>query len=151
MKVVRGDLIELALQGQFDVVVHGCNCMCAMGAGIAKAIRATFPEAYQADLATARGCRDKLGSISFAQVERQGRSIVVVNGYTQFHWRGRGTLVDYDALRSVMGRVKKRFSGRRIAYPRIGAGLARGDWQRIAEIIDGELGGEDHTLVEYSG
>ena len=48
-----------------------------------------------------------------------------------------------------MRRIKTQFSGRRIAYPKIGAGLARGDWARIARIIDEELAGETHTLVLY--
>jgi hypothetical protein len=34
-------------------------------------------------------------------------------------------------------------------YPKIGAGLARGDWPTIAAMIDEELAGEDHTLVEF--
>lgn len=45
MNIVHGDLIQLALAGQFDVIIHGCNCFCTMGAGIAKAIRQEFPEA----------------------------------------------------------------------------------------------------------
>ena len=45
--MVRGDLIKLALAGKFDVIIHGCNCMRAMGAGIAKGIKATCPEAYR--------------------------------------------------------------------------------------------------------
>jgi O-acetyl-ADP-ribose deacetylase (regulator of RNase III) len=46
--------------------------------------------------------------------------------------------------------VKRRFAGRRIGYPRIGAGLARGDWSIISTIIDEELAGEDHTLVDFA-
>src|SRR5262245_26607129 len=149
MKVIRGDLVKLALEGRFDVIVHGCNCQCAMGAGIAKTIRRAFPEAYRADLATAKGSRAKLGSISTATVERNGRKLTVVNGYTQFHWRGSGVLVDYDVVRSVMRRVKESFSGRILGYPKIGAGLAKGDWSIIAALIDEELAGEDHTLAEY--
>ena len=67
MKVVKGNIFDLAEQGEFDVVVHGCNCFCTMGKGI--------------------------------------------------------------------------------AYPKIGAGLAGGDWNTISAIIDEELEGEDHTLV----
>lgn len=149
MKIVRGDLIKLGLAGQFDVIVHGCNCMCAMGAGIAKGIKATFPEAYAADCATPKGAREKLGTISTARIERDGHVLHVVNGYTQYHWRGKKPLVDYDAIRSVMREVGSRFTGQRIGYPRIGAGLAGGDWDRIAALIDAELAGQDHTLVEF--
>src|SRR5215467_233248 len=97
MKVIRGDLVKLALAGRFDVIIHGCNCQCTMGAGIAKTIKQVFPEAYEADLATAKGSRAKLGSLSAATIERNGCQLTVVNGYTQFHWRGSGVLVDYNA------------------------------------------------------
>jgi O-acetyl-ADP-ribose deacetylase (regulator of RNase III) len=149
MKTVEGDLITLALQGQFDVIVHGCNCFCTMGAGIARVIQEEFPEAYAADLVTIKGDRNKLGDFSFATVTRNGNQITIVNGYTQFHFHGESVLVDYDAVQSIFKKVKQRFSGKRIGYPKIGAGLAGGDWRRISEIIDQELAGEDHRLVVY--
>lgn len=151
MEIVRGDLVRLALDGVFDVVVHGCNCQCVMGAGIAKAIRAAFSAAFEADRATARGDRGKLGTFSSAMVASGGRSITIVNAYTQFHWRGRKPLVDYEAIRSVFRRIRSAFHGQRIGYPRIGAGLAGGDWSTIAAIIDDALAGEDHKLVDYAG
>lgn len=149
MKNLKGDLLKLATEGRFDVIVHGANCQCVMGAGIARAIRETFPEAYEADLETPKGVRAKLGTISCVRVQRDGRSLWVVNAYTQFHYRGSGVRVDYDAVRSSMRLVKQQFTGTRIGYPKIGAGLARGDWTRLARIIDEELEGEDHTVVEY--
>jgi O-acetyl-ADP-ribose deacetylase (regulator of RNase III) len=149
VNVVQGDLLELALAGRFDVIVHGCNCQCAMGAGIARTIKQHFPEAYEADRRTAKGDRSKLGTISTAEVVRGDAEFTVANGYTQFHWRGRGVLVDYDALRSVFRAVREQFPGLRVGYPKIGAGLAGGDWETIAAIIDEELAGEDHTLVEF--
>ena len=107
MKTVQGDLIELALDGVFDTIIHGCNCQCTMGAGIALAIKQIFPQAYAADRATGSIDRAKLGTISHATVERAGHSITIVNGYTQFHWRGQGVLADYDAIRSVMAAVRQ--------------------------------------------
>jgi len=47
MNVIPGDLLRLALDGRFDVIVHGCNCQCAMGKGIALSIKQQFPEAYE--------------------------------------------------------------------------------------------------------
>jgi O-acetyl-ADP-ribose deacetylase (regulator of RNase III) len=114
MRVITGDLIALALAGEFDVIVHGANCQCAMGAGIAKAIRERFPEAYEADLATPRGDRSKLGSISVASIARGGLNLIVVNAYTQFDYRGRGIKVDYDAIRSAACYIRKSFHGLRI-------------------------------------
>ncbi|MER8801482.1 MULTISPECIES: macro domain-containing protein [unclassified Mesorhizobium] len=150
MQTIRGDLLQLALDGTFDVIVHGCNCQCQMGKGIALSIKQPFPEAYAADCATLKGDPAKLGSISVAEIKRGSRIFHVVNGYTQFHWQGKGVKADYQAIRKVMQAVKGKFAGKRIGYPKIGAGLAGGDWETIASIINDELAGEDHTLVEYA-
>ena len=149
MKIIEGDLIQLALDGEFDLIIHGCNCFCSMGAGIAKSIREIFPEAHEIDLQTEKGSRDKLGTISFATAVRGSHEITIVNGYTQYSSGGSGVLVDYPAVLSVMKKVKSGFSGRRIGYPMIGAGLARGNWDIISEIIKEQLQGEDHTLVKF--
>jgi O-acetyl-ADP-ribose deacetylase (regulator of RNase III) len=149
MNVVEGDLIKLALNGSFDVIVHGANCQCTMGAGIAKAIKSEFPEAFQADLRTTKGDSSKLGTISTAEVVRSGRALTIVNAYTQLNYRGPKVRVDYDAIRDAMREVRRRFGEKRIGYPRIGAGLGGGDWDRISSIIDAELAGTDHTLVEF--
>lgn len=146
MKIVQGDLIKLACEGHFDVIVHGCNCFHMMGSGIAKSIRAAFPEAFAADLETIRGYEGKLGHLSSSLVKRNGHHFVVVNAYTQFNG---GANVDYDAVRSAMNDVKKCFAGQRIGYPKIGAGIGGGDWGILSRIIDGALAGEDHTLVEW--
>ncbi len=147
MKVVKGDLLQLALQGQFDVIVHGCNCQCAMGAGIAKAIRKLFPEAYEADCRTFKGYVGKLGTFSRAKIVRDGVSFYVVNAYTQEKYGLTGVNVDYRAIATAMRNVKGFYPGKRIGYPKIGAGLGGGDWEIIEQIIDHELEGEDHTLV----
>lgn len=145
MKELTGDLLLLAEQGQFDVILHGCNCFCTMGAGIAKVIKEKFPEAYQADLQTLSGDRAKLGEYSQARIQRANMEFIIVNAYTQFNWRGRGIKADYDAIQKIFKRIKTEFSGLRIAYPLIGAG---GDWAIISKIINDALEGENHTLVK---
>ena len=147
MNSIEGDLIDLAFAGVFDVIVHGCNCFCTMGAGIAKAIKDQFPEAYAADLATNRGDRTKLGDYSYATVTQDGHEITVINGYTQFHYHGENVLVDYEAVRQLFKKIKTHFGGKKIGYPRIGAGLAGGNWEIIAAIIEEELQDENHQLV----
>ena len=149
MKVVQGDLLQFALDGKFDVIIHGCNCQCAIGKGIALSIKRQFPEAFDADLKTVKADQSKLGTITTAEIVRQSARFTVVNAYTQFHYHGDGVLADYDAIRSAFRVVKQRFGGKRIGYPKIGAGLAKGDWTRIAAIIREELKGADHKLVEY--
>ena len=147
MKILYGDLLEMADAGKIDVLVHGCNCFCTMGKGIAKQIRMLYPSAYLADCATRYGDRTKLGSYTTASVVRNAQILTIVNAYTQFDYRGEQPKVNYDAIRSAFRKIKQEFSGQRIGYPKIGAGLAGGDWGTIQKIIEEELAGEDHTLV----
>lgn len=150
MIIERGDLVQKARAGEFDVIVHGCNCFCTMGAGIAKTIKQVFPGAYQADLKTIAGDKTKLGSYSIAHVDAGGKLLNIINAYTQYHWRGSGIKADYAAIRHVFHQLKENYSGKRIGYPAIGAGLAGGDWAIIAAIIDEELAGEEHVFVEFT-
>lgn len=147
MKKIYGDLIELAKQGKFEVIVHGCNCFCTMGAGIAKQIAREFPQAVDIDRESGYGVESKLGDFSYVQVARGRNKIIIVNGYTQYNYIGTKPLVRYDSVRSVFKKVKDLFSGFTIGYPKIGTGLAGGNWNIISKIIDEELKGEDHTLV----
>jgi O-acetyl-ADP-ribose deacetylase (regulator of RNase III) len=150
MNTVCGDLIELAKAGSFDVIIQGCNCQCRMARGIALTIKEQFPEAYAADCQTTIGDRTKLGNFTSVHIDRDGFNFTIVNGYTQFHWQGEGVLANYDAIRSVFRQVKQQFGGKRIGYPKLGAGLARGDWSIIAQIIEAELAGEYHTYIEFT-
>ena len=154
MRSIEGDLIALAKAGEFDVIAHGCNCMHVMAAGLAAQVRRHFPEAYAADLATPYEDRTKLGTCSFAEVEREGGRLIVVNAYTQFQpsTGAPGNVdVDYAAVRGCMQWLKSSFGGRRIGLPQIGAGLAGGDWERISGIIAEALAGEDVTIVKFGG
>ncbi|MET4074319.1 macro domain-containing protein [Hymenobacter sp. UYCo722] len=149
MQTEKGDLVQKAKVGEFDVIVHGCNCFCTMGAGIAKTVKQVFPAAYEADAATVVGDKIKLGQYTVATVEAGGKPLAIVNAYTQYQWKGPGRKADYAALRQVFRRVKQEYAGQRIGYPAIGAGLAGGEWSVIAAIIEEELAGEDHVFVEW--
>ena len=145
MKEIKGDLIALAKAGEFDVIVHGCNCFCTMGAGIAKSIRANFVKAYMVDQKTAYGNVLKLGTIT-TYFYVQPRPLVIVNAYTQYDFNGPNN-VDYLAIKHCFQKIKTTFPGKRIGYPKIGAGLAGGNWDIISSLIDKELEEEDHTVV----
>ena len=150
MKTVQGDLLQLAVDGKFDVIIHGCNCFCTMGAGIARQIATRFPAAYEADYATLIGDPKKLGTYSTAAVWRDDGSVFhVINAYTQFDFRGGGINVDYEAVRTSMEAIADSFYGKRIGIPMIGAGLAGGDWKVISGIIETAMAQEDITLVEW--
>lgn len=147
MKTTKGDIIKLAKQQKFDIIIHGCNCMCVMGAGIAKQIKKHFPKAYQADKTTKRACRNKMGT--YSSYYDQKYDVTIVNAYTEYDYRGKGIKINYDSIRQVFEKIKHDFKDQKIAFPKIGAGLGGGDWSRITNIINEELDGEDYTFVEY--
>lgn len=149
MRIIDGDLLSLGAEGVFDLIVHGCNCFNTMGAGIAKSIADRFPAAYQADLRTVKGAREKLGTITVADIECGDHMLTIVNAYTQYDIK-RGIInANYDAIRQSFRVIKSRYHGKRLGYPMIGAGLAGGNWEIISSIIEDELTGEDHTLVRF--
>ena len=149
MQIIEGDLIALAKAGEFDVIIHGCNCQCQMGKGIALTIKKQFPEVYAADCATEKGDKKKLGTYSFTEVSVNDTKFSIINAYTQFHWRGNGVKADYEAIRKVFKSIKNKFPNKSIGYPLIGAGLAGGNWGEISQIINEELKGENHFLVKF--
>lgn len=153
MKTVKGNLLDLAEQGYFDVIIHGCNCFHKMGAGIAKEIATRYPIVYDADKKrTEYGSRLKLGSYIFVNVNSpvlNDHNFYVVNAYTQYYYGKRKNKqhLIHHWIQCVFKELAYEFYGYRIGYPKIGAGLAGGDWNEISKIIDYELDGHDHTLV----
>ena len=161
MKVIKGNLLDLADQGKFDVIIHGCNCFHAMSGGIARQIAERYPEVEAADNLTEKGAKWKLGTTDNVVVRRPfkllgipilglTRSFIVINAYTQYN---PGADFNYEAIKDCFEYIKLTAKGlnMRIAYPMIGAGIAGGDWNVISKIIDQELEGEDHTLVVWDG
>lgn len=137
IKYVPGDLTE----SQADIIFHGCNCYCVMGSGVARALRAKWSEVFEADLQTKPGDSTKMGTFSIATIP--GTKTQVLNMYTQFKFGGlNGPDIDYAAVRSCMNILRDYLSvcdpkgTMTVAGPRIGAGLAGGDWKIIASIIE---------------
>jgi O-acetyl-ADP-ribose deacetylase (regulator of RNase III) len=132
----RGNLLDSSA----PVIAHGCNCFNVMGAGVALAIRNKYPEVYKADLETVRGDRNKLGTFTKAQVEAEPIKIIY-NLYTQYSMGGDKVHLDYQALETsfeaMIIDLKKNKALRSpiVAIPRIGCGLAGGNWDVVKEII----------------
>lgn len=157
MKYIKGNLITLAQQGMFDVIVHGCNCHCTMGSGIAPQIARAFPEAEKVDKETSPGEIMKLGHFTEAiSKNAQGKELRVINAYTQYGFGGERA-VDYGAVISCFERIHKQYhvmemnSNKKYKFgiPKIGAGLGGGDWGLISKIIDSCAPNLDITCVEY--
>lgn len=155
MKEINGDLLTLAFNGEFDVIIHGCNCFNIMSGGIAKQVRERIPEACEADLNFGeRGDKKKLGGYSSVLVKRGDNFFTVINAYTQHDIKRKSgeVVVDYKAIRQAFKKINEDFPDDdiRFGYPAIGSGLAGGDWEKIRVIIEEELKDRNHTFVRYS-
>ena len=163
---IDGDLIKLAHEKTFDVIAHGCNCFCRMGRGIAPQMAEAFGcDYFDMEDEDRAGDITKLGNIDYQhmyQRERDGRyylhpsedwkishKLIVVNAYTQYHWNSNTKPLDYEAFALCMRKMNKLFAGHRIGLPKIGAGLAGGDWEVLKKIIQTELSACGVTIVNY--
>ncbi|MBC7655301.1 MAG: DUF1768 domain-containing protein [Oligoflexus sp.] len=148
MQLHYGNLIEQAKNGEFDVIIHGCNSFHTMGAGIAKHIKTNFPEAFEADKKTGYGDKDKIGTFSEATVERNGHTFTIINAYTQYRYGNERDQFEYDSFPQLLQDIKARFQGKRVSLPLIGCGLAGGNEPRILKMIKENFEGLDYKLVE---
>lgn len=150
MKEIKGNIIGLAKEGKFNVIVQGCNCFCRMGRGLAPQIKEHFPEAWYADNATIAGDITKLGNYTYATCKNNvGSTVDVINIYSQYSYDSSTKPLDYEALTLALRKINRVFEGVTIGVPLIGAGLAGGDWDRIKVIIETELKNMDVTIVHY--
>jgi O-acetyl-ADP-ribose deacetylase (regulator of RNase III) len=130
IKYINGDVLN---SGE-PVVVHGCNCFNNMGSGIAKQVKIEYPEAYLVDYQTVPGNVNKLGTYTTA-VGKNGTRII--NAYTQYHYSRTKVMADYNAIEAVFNKICQDFPEHRvIAMPKIGAGLAGGDWNVIEKLLE---------------
>lgn len=152
MIITQGNLITMAQQEEFDIILHGCNCFNIMGAGIAAQIAYHFPDAKMADEETIKGDPGKLGTYTMGIDEK----VIILNCYTQYGTASHGgqDVFEYTAFERVLSKVLQRFGTCNIGMPMIGMGLAGGDKVRILTMMDSfsqrvETQGGSVTLVEF--
>lgn len=125
------------------IIVHICNDIGAWGAGFVLALSRRYPEPeteYRHWYAGREQNDFVLGAVQFVSV---GPDIWTANLIGQHGIRRKNgdPPVRYDAIRAGLSKVAA-FAievGATIHMPRIGAGLAGGDWNIIAEILTEEV------------
>ncbi len=148
MKYKKGNLITLTHEGEFDIIIHGCNCFHKFGKGIAKQIKEVYPKAYEVDLMTRKGDASKLGSFSYTSYP----DVTIINAYIQYRYGVEKSHIDYSAIENAFMALSQQIdTDRRIGIPQIGAGLAGGNWSMIESIIDRFMDGYNLTCVVYDG
>lgn len=167
---IKGDIIKLALEGEFDIIAHGVNCFNTQKAGLApQMVKAFGTDTFELEGEDYKGDFNKLGQIDYEikMITTEGKVLTVIEGikncdfsdkalqvincYTQ-HTYGKSPKganpLDYDALRLCLRKIAHTFHGH-IGLPKIGCGLAGGDWDIVKKIIIEELKGHKVTIVHF--
>ena len=138
------------------VIVHVCNDVGAWGAGFVVALSRRWPEPERAYRAWSKEHGDvpfELGQVQFVAVEPD---LWVANLIGQHDIARKGVRthqppVRYEAIRTGLARVRHFAQEHQasVHMPRIGAGLAGGDWVILEGIIRDELAGQGVAVTVY--
>jgi O-acetyl-ADP-ribose deacetylase (regulator of RNase III) len=130
--MVKGNVFESGA----NIIAHGCNTKGGFGSGVAGAMAEKYPAARNAYISKYKMEGWKLGDVQFVLASK---SLVVANCATQNSYMPRGRChANYSAIRTCMEKVRDfaKDHSYTIAIPKIGAGLAGGDWNKIKTILD---------------
>lgn len=143
---IQGDMILLALSGEYDVTCHCCNCFNTQGAGIALQMNKTFDTlGFPLEQKKYKGDYNKLGQIDWEFNEEH--NISVVNCYAQYAYGRDKRNLDYHALALCLKKINHTFKGKHLITYRMGCSLAGGDWKIVKSIMEKALKDMDVTVV----
>lgn len=119
------------------IMAHGVNTQGVMGSGFAAKVARLYPEVREAYLAKHKKDGWKVGEIQVVEVAGHDSLKAICNIASQkYYGYDDKVYVSYDGLRDglnlLLGYAEDLGFG--VAVPRIGCGLANGDW-RIIECI----------------
>lgn len=143
VKYKKGDL----LNADEFVIAHGCNCVGGFGSGVAGQIAQKWPDVRSAYLRQHNSYGWKLGQVQYVDIGDH----IITNCGTQQKYVPRGIChADYGAIQNCMVKIKTycKSHGFSLAIPKIGAGLAGGDWNEIEDILTEVFHDYDVTVYE---
>ena len=120
-------------------IVHGCNAQGVMGSGVARAVRDTYPGAYEDYRKHFESTGLQLGAVYPYMVNP---SLIIWNAITQGNYGYGVRQVSYDAIQTCFQYVEDFLQGtdnaipQEIHIPMIGAARGGGNWEIIREIIE---------------
>lgn len=144
MEYIKGDI----LTSEDDVIIHGCNAMGVMGAGLALSIKNKFPIVYEKYRKKYLGDGLFLGEIIPVEIKPNK---FIVNCITQEYFGRSGVYVDYSAIEQCLKRLNnwcREKNLKSVSSPKIGAGLGGGNWSKIEKIIKDNLKDLKVTIYE---
>jgi len=142
IKYIKGNLFTAPQ----DILAHGCNCVGGFGSGVAGQMSVEFPETREKYLEKFEKQGWELGDVQLVK----SKDKIIANCATQKKYYPRTVRnADYPAIELCMLKLYKlcKETGKTLAMPKIGAGLAGGDWKIIEAIINDVF--EDMDVYVY--
>lgn len=150
LKYKKGCLIAALKNHEVEAIAHQANCFHTMKSGIAPQIVKAWHSVRLADLETNYGDKDKMGSASRAFTQDG----LVFNIYGQYHWSRK--CVDYGTSYKHLGLGLRHVrllmdvsKAKSLGLPRIGCGLAGGDWGVVERLIKDAFEDSDIEVTVY--
>jgi O-acetyl-ADP-ribose deacetylase (regulator of RNase III) len=136
----QGNLLDVPR----GIIVHGCNALGLMGAGVARVVRQKYPRAYEVYRKQYETKGLNLGDIIPVVVREEPTApiLFIVNAITQQDVGTDRIQVDYESISTCFEKVAKiaRDFKLEVHFPLIGCGLAGGSWEEVAPRIERALG-----------
>lgn len=134
ISMINGDLFE----DDHDIIAHGVNCSGGFGSGIAGIITERYPWVRQRYFDKFDKNGWKLGEVQFVVPNSSMVLPIIANVATQqkFGYDGK-KYVTYTAIEKGMTTVIQYAydAGLDVALPKIGCGLAGGNWEKVLSIL----------------
>jgi O-acetyl-ADP-ribose deacetylase (regulator of RNase III) len=128
----KGNLLDVTS----GIIVHDCNMQGVMSAGVAKAIKEKYPTCFQGYQYMLQESRMTLGGVIY---HYPNNDLLIANALTQEFYGSDKRHVNYAAIVNSFQKiiqVAHLEDFKVINFPKIGAGLAGGNWDIIADLIN---------------
>jgi O-acetyl-ADP-ribose deacetylase (regulator of RNase III) len=131
------------LNTELPFIAHGVNCRNRMGSGVAKVLYEAYPKvktSYHNFASMYEGNEfHLLGFVKPVYIGEVNKTIF--NCFTQLNYGYDGErYVNYKAIADCFDYLTIKLEGKQLAIPRIGCGLAGGDWAFMEQLINDTVG-----------
>lgn len=147
LKYVKGDLFQV----KHGIIAHCVNCRGAFGGGVAGQVARLYPNVRDHYLKKYDKNGWNLGEVQFILLLNNDGEFIFANVAGQDDYGTHQVQVDYEALEDGLATV---FAFAQelnlpVAMPKIGCGLAGGDWEKVERIITSLLMEYDVEVTVY--
>lgn len=133
VKEIKGSILDAPQK----FIAHGVNCQNVMGSGVAKVLFERYPDVKSRyhSYCESVAVESRLGSVCSTRFQDDGK--IILNLFTQFRYGyNNKRYVNYAAIAQCFKNLITYGTIKEVAIPKIGCGLAGGDWEIVRQIIN---------------